>query len=155
MSRFFLTLWVGVLFGLGGSAVLTAQNGSYDGNALRLEAHNGDVRIIRGVQGTVLGRIGTFRGLDVARLVSSSEKATVEAEKFARDYGPGSWIAAAGLATLGAAVGASQIDGVNRGIALGLTLASTGLIVYGGGRLQSAYNALSRSVWWYNRDLEK
>ena len=156
MARFILSACVAAHIALSGVSVLTAQEGTaYDDNALRLEGHIGDVRIVRGAQGTVLGKIGVFRGVDVAKLVSPSEKATTEAKNFARDYGPGTWLTSLGIATLGAWIGVSRINDVNHGITTGLLLASTGLIVYGGGRLENAYNALSRSVWWYNRDLKR
>ncbi len=156
MARFILAFCVVFHVALSGVCVLTAQEEtSYDDNALRLEGHVGDVRIVRGAQGTVLGKIGVFRGIDIAKLVSPSEKATIEAKNFAHDYGPGTWLTSIGIATLGAAIGVSRIDDVNGSITTGLILAGTGLIVYGGGRLQNAYNALSRSVWWYNRDLKR
>ena|ERR1700674_2721906 len=156
MARFILGFCVAVHVALSGVCVLTAQEGtSYDDNALRLEGHVGDVRIVRGAQGTVLGKIGVFRGLDVAKLVSTSEKATIEAKTFAHDYGPGTLLTSLGIATLGAWIGVSRIHDVNQSITTGLLLAGSGLIVYGGGRLQNAYNALSRSVWWYNRDLKR
>lgn len=156
MPRFILTACVAAHIALSGVSVLTAQEGtSYDDNALRLEGHVGDVRIVRGAQGTVLGKVGVFRGIDVGKLVSSSEEATIEAKNFAHDYGPGTWLTSLGIATLGAAIGVSRIHDVNSSIATGLMLAGTGLIVYGGARLESAYNALSRSVWWYNRDLKR
>jgi hypothetical protein len=155
MWRLFMVLVVGAHLTVAGPAVLTAQDGSYDDSALRLEGHLGDVRIVRGAQSIVLGRIGVFRGVDVAKLVSRSEQATAEARQFSHDYGPGTWLAALGIATLGGAIGASQIHDLNRGITTGLTIAGTALIVYGGGRLENAYNALSRSIWWYNRDLKR
>jgi hypothetical protein len=155
MARFSLSACVAAHVALGGLSVLTAQQATtYDDNALRLEGHIGDTRIVRGAQGTVLGKIGVFRGIDVAKLVSTSEPATVEAKKFAHDYAPGTWLTALGVATIGAWIGVSRIHDVNRGITTGLLLAGTGLVVYGGGRLENAYNALSRAVWWYNRDLK-
>ncbi len=135
--------------------MLSAQDGSYDENALRLEGHRGDMSIVRGLQGTVLARIGGFRSVDVAKLMSPSEKAMAEGKKFTRDYGPGSWLAGLGIATLGAGIGVSQIHDVNRGITGGLIIGGTAVLVYGAGRLENAYNALSRSIWWYNRDLKK
>ncbi|HEY3747023.1 MAG TPA: hypothetical protein VGL17_12305 [Gemmatimonadaceae bacterium] len=135
--------------------MLTAQDGSYDENALRIEGQSGDLRIVRGVQGTLVARISGFRTTDVAKLVAPSEHAMAEAKIFSRDYLPGSWIAGLGIATLGAAIGASRIDDVNRLIPAGLTVSAAALLIYGGGRLENAYNALARSVWWYNRDLKK
>jgi hypothetical protein len=102
-----------------------------------------------------LARIGAFRTTDLAKLVAPSEKAMFEAKVFSRDYIPGSWIAALGIATMGAAIGASQIRDMNRAVPTGLTISAAALLIYGGGRLQNAYNALSKSIWWYNRDLKK
>ena len=156
MARFVVAACVAAHIARSGVSVLSAQEGTtYDDNALRLEGHIGDVRIVRGAQGTVLGKIGVFRGVDVVKLVSPSEKATFEAKNFAQEYGPGTWLTSLGIATLGAAIGVSRIHDFNSGITTGLMLAATGLIAYGGGRLESAYNALSRSVWWYNRDLQR
>ena len=132
-----------------------AQESSYETRALRIEGHHGDTRIVRGAEGNVVGTIGVFRGVNVAQLVSESDRATAEAKRFAHDYGPGTMFLSLGIATLGASIGASRINDVNRSITTSLTLVSTGLIVYGAGRLQNAYNALERSIWWYNRDLKR
>ena len=134
---------------------VNAQAGIYDDNALRVEGLRGDFRIVRGTEGIPVGKIGVFRGIDVTRLVASSEKATIEAKRFARDYKPGVLLLSLGIATLGAGIGVSEIQNVNRVITTGLMLAGTSLIVYGAGRLENAYNALSRSIWWYNRDLKQ
>ncbi|MGI8402268.1 MAG: hypothetical protein ACR2NS_11800 [Gemmatimonadaceae bacterium] len=154
MSRLLLALCVGAHLTLGGAAVLTAQDGSYDENALRVEGHQGDLRIVRGARGTLVVRISGFRTTDVAKLVAPSEHAMAEARIFSRDYIPGSWIAGLGIATMGAAIGASRINDLNRVIPTGLTIGAAALLIYGGGRLQNAYNALARSIWWYNRDLK-
>ena len=36
-----------------------------------------------------------------------------------------------------------------------LTIAGVALITYGGWRLGNAYRALSKSIWWYNRELKR
>jgi hypothetical protein len=154
MQRLLLAPLVAACLVLAAVPVLNAQGGTYDDNALRVEGQRGDFRIVRGTEGTVVGKIGVFRGVDVTKLVASSEKATIEAKRFVRDYRPGVLLLSLGIATLGAGIGVSAIHDINRGITTGLMLAGTGLIVYGAGRLEDAYNALSRSIWWYNRDLE-
>jgi hypothetical protein len=154
MSRLLVAPLVAAYLMHGGVSVLNAQAGTYDENALRVEGQRGDFRIVRGTDGTLLGKIGVFRGVDVTKLVASSEKAMIEAKSFARDYKPGVLLLSLGIATLGAGIGVSEIHDVNRTITTGLMLAGTGLIVYGAGRLENAYNALSRSIWWYNRDLK-
>jgi hypothetical protein len=134
---------------------MTAQESSYDENALRVDQHRGTISIVRGVSETVVLKVGPFRGVDVAGIVSSSPNAVGEAKKFEHDYRPGTWIVSLGIATLGAAIGSYGIADLNRAIPSGLTVAGVSLITYGGWRLGNAYRALSKSVWWYNRDLTR
>ena len=154
MSRLLLFCLVGHLMLIRSPTAIVAQDRSYDQNALRLDGKFGDVSIVRGIDGTVVGKIGVFRGIDVAKVVETSPNAVAEAREFQRNYRPGTIALGLGLIGLGASVGASQIHDTNRGITTGLSIATIGLITYGGGRLQKAYNALHKSLWWYNRDLK-
>jgi hypothetical protein len=142
-------------FFLLGATTMIAQDSSYDENALRVESRLGDLQIVRGTSGTVVARAGLFRGPRVTNLVGSSEPALAEAKVFERDYNPGQYMAAGGIALLGAAIGASRIPDVSNGIKSGLTVASVLLIGFGGSKLESAYRALSKAIWWYNRDLKR
>lgn len=147
--------WIAWVFVLTAElAPFSAHSQSYEHSALRLDTNFGDVRIVRGVEGTVVGRIGVFRGVDLTQVVAASPNAVAEAQEFQRNYRPGTIVLGLGLVSLGASVGASQIHDLNRGITTGLTIATFGLITYGGGKLQKAYNALHKSLWWYNRDLK-
>ncbi|MFN2637020.1 MAG: hypothetical protein ABR585_08340 [Gemmatimonadaceae bacterium] len=128
---------------------------SYNDNALRVESHFGDARLVRGEQGILVGKLGNFRVIDLASIVKSSPNAVVEAKKFQKDYLPGAMFAGLGLAAFGAYLGVSRIPDVNGLITYGLWMGGLTLIVYGGGRMHNAYNALSRSIWWYNHDLAK
>jgi hypothetical protein len=100
-------------------------------------------------------KVGGFRAANVAGIVSPSPNAMAEAKIFERDYLPGARITSLGIATLGAAIGTSKIADLNQVVPIGLTIAGMSLIIYGGRRLENAYRALSKSVWWYNRDLKK
>jgi hypothetical protein len=142
-------------FFLSGATTMIAQDSSYDENALRVESRLGDLQIVRGTSGTVVARAGLFRGPRVANLVSSSDSALAEAKVFERDYNPGQYMAAAGIALLGAAVGAVRIPDLNNGIPSGLLASSVLLIAFGGSKLDSAYRGLSKAIWWYNRDLKR
>ncbi|HMH26240.1 MAG TPA: hypothetical protein VK542_06650, partial [Gemmatimonadaceae bacterium] len=119
--------WIAWVFVLTAEAIPMAAHGqSYEQNALRLDSNFGDVRIVRGVEGTVVGRIGVFRGVDVTQIVAGSPNAVAEAREFQRNYRPGTIVLGLGLISLGASVGASQIHDVNRGITTGLTIATFG-----------------------------
>jgi hypothetical protein len=87
--------------------------------------------------------------------VSPSPNAVTQAKMFEHDYRAGTWILSLGIATLGAAIGSNQIADLNRMVPTGLTIASVSFITYGGWRLGNALTALSRSIWWYNRDLKR
>ncbi|HVS60845.1 MAG TPA: hypothetical protein VHE82_09175 [Gemmatimonadaceae bacterium] len=155
MSRLMLAICAGTCLITMGPNLMTAQDWTYDENALRVDQHRGTISIVRGVSETVVMKIGAFRGVDVARIVSPSPNAVAEAKIFEHDYRPGTWIASLGIATLGAAIGSYRIAHLNQAIPTGLTIAGVSLITYGGWRLGNAYRALSKSIWWYNRDLKK
>jgi hypothetical protein len=154
MSRSLLAI-LALCFLLSEPTTMNAQDRTYDGSALRLDVRFGDIRIVRGADGQVLGKVGVIGGADVTKIVAGSPQAVTEAREFQSNYGPGVATLGLGLVALGASVGVSHIHDVNRGITTGLTLATVGLITYGGQRLQRAYNALARSLWWYNRDLTR
>lgn len=154
MPRLTVVLCAAHLLSLGATAMI-AQDSSYDQNALRVESYRGDLQIVRGIQGTVVARAGVFRGPRVAELVGQSEKALEEARIFERDYQPGQYAAALGIAMMGATIAASRIADLNTVIPAGLTGVSIVLIAYGGARLHRANQALSRAIWWYNRDLKR
>ena len=142
-------------FLLSGATTMSAQDSSYDENALRVESHLGDLQIVRGTQGTVFARAGLIHGPKVTNLVGLSERAVAEAKVFEHDYDPGQYMVGVGIATLGAAIGAYRIPDINNAIPSGLMAAGVLLIGYGGSKLESAYRALSKAIWWYNRDLKR
>lgn len=154
MPRLAVALCAAHIFLLG-ATVMSAQEPSYDENALRMESRLGDLQIVRGTQNVVVARAGVFRGPKVTPLLGQSENALAEARVFEREYDPGQYILALGIATLGASVGASRIADINLAIPASLSVASFSLIAYGGLKLERAYRALSRAIWWYNRDLKR
>lgn len=134
---------------------MTAQEATYDEKALRVDQRRGTIRIVQGASETTVLKIGAFRTAQVTGIVSTSPNAVAEARIFERDYLPGARITSLGIATLGAAIGSSKIADLNQAVPIGLSIAGMSLIIYGGRKLENAYRALSKSVWWYNRDLKK
>jgi len=154
MSRLLLALYTGTFMLITGPTRMTAQERAYDENALRVDEHGGTISIVRGTSETVVAKIGVFRAVDVAAIVGPSPKAVAEATVFQRNYRPGTWMASFGIATLGAAIGASRISGLNHAIPTSLTIVSVSLITVGGFKLETANRALARAIWWHNRDLK-
>ena len=155
MSRLTLAFFLLAHLLITGASAMAAQESVYDENALRVESRQGNLRIVRGVEGIVVARAGILHGPKVADLVIRSDSALAEAKVFERDYDPGQWVLGLGIATLGAAIGTSRIHDINPAIQGSLTAASFILLAYGGSKLDSAYRALSRAIWWYNRDLTR
>jgi len=138
-----------------GVAAMAAQEPSYDENALRVVSRQGSMQILRGVEGTVASRAGIFHGPRVADLVAQSDSALAEAKIFERDYQPAQWLLGTAIVSLGAAIGASRINDINPFIQVGLTAATFVSFAFGAKKLLSAYEALSKAIWWYNRDLKR
>jgi hypothetical protein len=128
--------------------------GYYDANALRVESRRQEVRIFRGVNGPVIAKTGVFHSFDLAAIVAPSENAIREAREFNRNYGPGMFATAVGGFILGVAVLFDLSSDTNWAIATG-EVGGASLALYGGSRLNLSYTALSKSIWWYNRDLRK
>jgi hypothetical protein len=154
MSRLLLALCTGTFMLVTGPTLTNGQERNYEENALRVDGHGGTISIVRGTSETVVAKIGVFRAVDVAAVVGPSPRAVSEAKVFQRNYRPGTWMASVGIATLGAAIGASRISNLNRAIPTSLTIASVSLITIGGFKLETANRALERAVWWHNRDLK-
>jgi hypothetical protein len=157
-SRIVLALLAGVLFAFGGTTTVAAQShdstGRYDGQALRYESHLGRGRIIRGADGPLIGTVGWFSSFDVEKLVASSPSAQAEARVYKTNNFRGSVIASIGAATtvIGVAVTANSS---NNAASPMMIIAGAGVIAWGAQHFKIAYSALSRSLWWYNRDIAR
>jgi hypothetical protein len=127
---------------------------SYDTKALRFETHMGDFRIVRGVDGPVVGKIGLFSRPDLLALLAPSENAMREAREFNHNFRPGMTAGIVGSVVFAVSLAASSAAGSNWGLTAG-ALGGGALMIYGGVRLDKAYSSLSKSIWWYNRDLKK
>ena len=154
MSRLTVVLIVAHLLTMGAS-MIAAQESGYDENALRVVSRQGTMQILRGVEGTVASRAGIFHGPRVADLVAQSDSALAEAKIFERDYQPAQWLLATAIVSLGAAIGASRINDINPFIQGGLIATTFISFAFGAKKLDSAYQALSKAIWWYNRDLKR
>jgi hypothetical protein len=154
MSRL-TTVFLVVQLLITGVAAMAAQEPSYDENALRVLTRQGSMQILRGVEGTVASRSGMFHAPKVADLVAQSDSALAEARIFERDYQPGQWLLGAAIVSLGAAIGASRINDINPFIPAVLTATTFISFAFGAKKLDSAYQALSKAIWWYNRDLKR
>jgi hypothetical protein len=131
----------------------------YDTRALRVESRGADRVVVRGRDGTVLGKINGLRGgLDLAAVVAPSPDAVREARDFSKTYRRGSWAVAAGLTAVSAGILVSRINDVDPAVSRSVDVVSVAgfvLAVYGAAQLNKAYTALAKSIWWHNRDLAR
>src|SRR5712671_2071635 len=136
----------------GRTAAPSDSSRGYDAQALRFETHWGSADIIRGADGPVIGTVGWFRDFDVEKLVASSPQAVIEARAFKTNNFRGSLVGGLGALTLvtGAILTANSSNNAASPI---LMIAGAGAMAWGAQHLNSGYSALSRSLWWFNRDL--
>jgi hypothetical protein len=122
---------------------------TYDTCALRVEG----ARILRGAEGTPAGRWGLFQTPDLTYLVQSSERATEHARIFEQTAPTAQWLGLAGALLLVAP--RWETDRNVTSLELGAVIAGAGLSIYGTHLQVRAQRALSRAIWWYNRDLPR
>jgi len=125
---------------------------SYDARALRFESSWGNVHIIRGATGPEIGTTGWFREFDIEKLLASSPQAVTEARVYQTNNFRGSLIGGIGAATTvaGLFVTANRSNNASSPI---MIIGGVGAMVWGMQHLNKSYAALSRALWWYNRDL--
>ena len=126
----------------------------YDRCALRFTLGFGSWGIAQGMESRSVGKLGMFRGPNVANLVATVPEAAEEARRFQRGYARSSaflWGGAA-LAVIGAGLAAGN-DG--HPVALGLSVSGAALMTYGAWRHGRSFNQLSRALWLYNRSLSR
>jgi len=153
-SRILWTLIAGVSCLVWSGSIAEAQSTDstrrYD-QALRFESSWGNARIIRGADGPIVGTAGWFRSFDVEQVVAASPPARAEARVFKSNNFRGSAVGVVGaVATVVGVVVASK--GSNAASPI-LIIGGVGAMGWGVHHLNKATAALSRSLWWYNRDL--
>lgn len=126
----------------------------YNGCALRLKLSWGNRLIIRGEQEQRVGKISMFSATSLQSIVASSPEAAAEARVFQKNYTPGEIFSGAGafLMVLSAAVasGSDSVIGPVAGVVVG-----SSMLFYGVFRHVRAENALSKTIWLYNRSLTR
>lgn len=127
---------------------------TYDARALRIESSWGRVRILRGVDGLVVGTTGVFKSANVEKIVAGSARAETEAKLFRASHRPGALAGAVGALTFGVGLIAAT-NNANSAATPVLMIAGAGGMFWGARQLSTAYKSLSRSIWWYNRDLPR
>ena len=142
-----------VLIGPLAEAQSSDSTRSYDNQALRFESAWGSAKIIRGADGPVVGTAGWFRSFDVEKVVASSPAALAEARVFKTNNFRGSLVASIGaVATVVGVVVAANASNAASPI---LIIGGVGAMGWGAQHLNKGVAALSRSLWWYNRDVAR
>jgi hypothetical protein len=127
---------------------------SYDTQALRLESHWGEYRVVRGAKGSVVGTVGPVRSFDVEDLVKRSPVAAAEARVYKANHLPASIVGVAGALSFvtGVIVASNSSNNASTPV---MIIAGAGAMFWSAQHMNRAYAALSRSIWWYNRDLKR
>ena len=134
------------------AAAQRSDSSRYDGQALRYEASWGSARIIRGADGPLVGTAGWFRSFDVEKLVAGSAPARAEARVYQSNSFRASVVNVLGATTTVVGV-VLAANGSNNAATPILIIGGVGAMVWGAQQFHTAFSALSRSLWWYNRDV--
>lgn len=127
---------------------------SYDARALRFESSWGNIRIIRGADGEVVGTGGWLRNVEMEKLVASSPNALSQARLYEKNNFRGSLVGTVGAVT--SVVGLMlTTNSSNSAASPALIIGGVGAMVWGVQHVNMSYSALSRALWWYNRDLAR
>lgn len=127
---------------------------SYDVRALRFESSLGKIRIIRGADGQLVGSGGWFRDIELEKLVASSPNAVSQARLYEKNNFRGSLVGTVGAVT--SVVGlVLTTNSSNSAASPALIIGGVGAMVWGVQHVNMSYAALSRALWWYNRDLQR
>lgn len=127
---------------------------SYDARALRFESSWGNIRIIRGADGQLVGSGGWFRDIELEKLVASSPNAVSQARLYEKNSFRGSLVGAVGAVTsvVGLVLTTNSSNSASSPV---LIIGGVGAMVWGVQHVNMSYSALSRALWWYNRDLPR
>ncbi len=147
-------VWCAFLQGTAAAAQTNDSTRSYDGQPLRYESYWGNAKIIRGVDGPIVGTAGWFRSFDVEKVVAPSPRALMEARRYNSNNFRGSVIGSIGAATtlIGILVTANSSNNASSPM---LIVVGVGTMAWSAQHFKIAYSALSRSLWWYNHDVAR
>jgi hypothetical protein len=153
-SRVILALIAGACVGFGARAAGAQSKDSTritEAQALRYETYFGNARIIRGADGPVVGTAGWFRDFDVEKLVATSPSAVTDARLYKTNNIRASVVGSIGatLTLVGVAVTANASNNASSPI---LIIGGVAMMAWAAQHFTIAYSALSRSLWFYNRD---
>jgi hypothetical protein len=123
----------------------------YDTRALRFETNWGNVKIIRGAGDTVVGTSGWFRDYNLEKLLAASPRAVAQVRDYETQNFRGSLVGGLGALTtvIGVVIAANGSNDASSPI---LVIGGVSAIVWGAQHLSMSYSALSRAIWWFNRD---
>ncbi len=126
----------------------------YNTCALRMKLSWGNWRIIRGEQERQVAKLGMFRAPNIESIVATAPGALVEVRTFRENYSSGEVLQVLGVLLMGAGIATASTNGSD---ALPLSAVAGGgaFLLYGVSRHVSAFNALHKAIWLYNRSLKR
>ncbi|HEU4629055.1 MAG TPA: hypothetical protein VFS08_04895 [Gemmatimonadaceae bacterium] len=120
--------------------------------ALRVEDGWFSRRLVRGPEATVVARLG-FGGPSLASIVQRSDSAVAHARRYQSAQRTGDIVSLIGTVGTVAALFALDDESGARDEAIAVNIASVVVFVVGQSFHFKAQRELSRSLWWYNRDV--
>lgn len=136
------------------SATKAPADCDYNTCALRMKLSWGNWRIVRGEREQQVAKLGMFKAPKVESLVATSPEALAEVGTFRKNYSSGEILQLVGVLLMGAGIASAS---ANDSDVLPITAVAGGgaVLFYGVSRSVTAFNALHKSIWLYNRSLKR
>lgn len=126
----------------------------YNTCALRMKLAWGNWRIIRGEQDQQVAKLGMFRAPNLESIVATSPEALAEVRTFRKNYTSGEVLQVLGVLLMGAGI-ASASGNDSAALPFTAVLGGGAVLFYGVSRHVTAFNALHKTIWLYNRSLKR
>src|SRR5688500_14966295 len=137
-----------------GPVTSATPNCDYNACALRVKIAWGNRLIIRGQQEQQVGKLGMFSSTNLESLVASSQEAAADGRVFQRNHKRGEIFLFLGSFTMvfsaSVASGSDSAVGPIAGVVAGISM-----LFYGVFQRVRADNSLSKTIWLYNRSLQR
>ena len=126
----------------------------YNACALRMKLSWGNWRILRGERGQQVAKLGMFNAPDIESIVRTSPEALAELQTFRRNYTSSEVMQVLGVLLM--SVGLASASANHSDVVPFTSVVGGGaLVIYGVSRHVTAFNALHKTIWLYNRSLKR
>ena len=126
----------------------------YNTCALRMKLSWGNWRILRGEREAEVAKLGMFNAPNIESIIGTSPEALAEVRTFRKNYTSGEVMQVLGVLLMSVGI-ASASSNDSDAVPFTAMVGGGALLFYGVSRHVTAFNALHKTIWLYNRSLKR